>query len=109
MTQKNSLPLLVLAVAAVFASMAPGAFASQALASKYACVACHQADKKLVGPSWTDIGTKYANGNKSAAQLAQSIKQGGSGKWGPIPMPAQPVSEAEAQTLAKWVLDHGNK
>ncbi|HBO80346.1 MAG TPA: cytochrome C, partial [Cupriavidus sp.] len=38
------------------------------------------------------------------AQLSQSILKGSSGKWGPIPMPPNQVSEAEANTLAKWVL-----
>jgi cytochrome c len=37
--------------------------------------------------------------------LTASIKKGGSGKWGPIPMPAQAaLSEADAKTLAAWVL-----
>lgn len=87
--------------------MATSARASDALASKYACVACHQAAVKTVGPSWNDIAAKYADGSKSAEQLAASIKRGGSGNWGPVPMPAQPaLSDADAQTLAKWVLGH---
>jgi cytochrome c len=33
------------------------------------------------------------------------VLKGGSGTWGPIPMPANPqVSEAEARSLVKWVL-----
>jgi cytochrome c len=37
--------------------------------------------------------------------LAKSIKAGGSGKWGPVPMPAQPaLSDADALALANWVL-----
>jgi cytochrome c len=81
--------------------------ASEALAAKYACVACHQAERKLVGPAWNDIASKYANGSKTPDQLAEAIRQGGSGIWGPVPMPAQPrVSEAEAQALAAWVLGH---
>lgn len=29
----------------------------------------------------------------------------GSGKWGPVPMPAQAaLSEADARTLAEWIL-----
>lgn len=81
------------------------AWASKELAQKNACLACHAADKKLVGPAYQDIAKKYA-GDKDAAQaLARSIKAGGSGKWGPVPMPAQPgLSEADASSLAQWIL-----
>jgi len=64
--------------------------ADQALAQKNACMACHAADKKLVGPAFQDVA---------------SIKAGGFGKWGPVPMPAQPaLSDADTQTLAAWIL-----
>jgi cytochrome c len=40
-----------------------------------------------------------------AAKLAASIKAGGAGKWGPIPMPAQAnLKEEDAKTLAVWIL-----
>lgn len=82
------------------------ASASQALAQKYACVACHQPTVKVVGPSWKDIGARYGEGKGTAAQLAASIKSGSSGKWGPMPMPAQAqVPDADLQLLAQWVLD----
>lgn len=81
------------------------AWASKELAQKNACMACHAAEKKLVGPAYQDVAKKYA-GEKDAAQvLARSIKAGGSGKWGAVPMPAQPgLSEADATTLAQWIL-----
>jgi cytochrome c len=38
-------------------------------------------------------------------KLAAKIIKGGSGAWGPVPMPANPqVNEAEAKKLAAWVL-----
>lgn len=99
-----------LSVALVMLLGAGTAHASEALAGKYACVACHQAERQLVGPAWKDIAAKYADGSKTAAQLAASIRQGGSGKWGPVPMPAQPaLSEADARALAVWVLGHKRK
>lgn len=80
-------------------------FASQELAQKNACLACHAMDKKLVGPSYQSIAAKYAGQTNAQTLLAESIKKGGSGKWGPIPMPAQAaLSEADAKTLASWVL-----
>ncbi len=82
------------------------AVASTALAQKYTCVACHQPVVKVVGPSWKEIGARYSDGKGTAAQLAASIKAGSSGKWGAMPMPAQPqVPEADLQALAQWVLD----
>ncbi len=83
--------------------LAMPAHASLALAAKNACTACHAVDKKLVGPAYQDVAKKYAG--KSADELAKSIKAGGSGKWGPVPMPAQAaLSDADAKTLAAWIL-----
>ena len=89
--------------AALMALMASPAFANLDLAKKNACMACHAVDKKLVGPAYQDVAKKYAG--KSADELAKSIKAGGSGKWGAVPMPAQPgLSDADLKTLATWVL-----
>ena len=38
------------------------------------------------------------------AALAAKIKGGSKGEWGQVPMPANNVTDAEAATLAKWVL-----
>jgi cytochrome c len=90
-------------VASVAALSAP-AIASQALAQKNGCLACHAVDKKLVGPGYQEVAKKYA-GKMSADELAKRIKSGGSGHWGPVPMPAQAaLSEADAKTLATWIL-----
>ena len=69
------------------------------------CASCHAIDKKLVGPSYQDVAKKYGGQKDAAANLAKSIKAGGSGKWGPVPMPAQAaLSDADALTLATWIL-----
>ena len=84
---------------------APAAFASQELAQKKNCMACHAIDKKLVGPAYKDVAAKYAKDKDAYKKLAEKIVKGGSGVWGPVPMPANTqVSPAEAETLAKWVL-----
>ena len=69
--------------------LAGPALASKELAQKHACLACHAADKKIVGPSYQEIAKKYAGQKDAEQMLAKSIKAGGSGKWGPVPMPAQ--------------------
>ncbi len=89
--------------ATLLALMASPAFANLDLAKKNACMACHAVDKKLVGPAYQEVAKKYAG--KNADELAKSIKAGGSGKWGPVPMPAQAaLSDADAKTLAAWIL-----
>ena len=81
------------------------ALADQALATAKNCMACHAVDKKLVGPAYKDVAAKYAGQKDAADKLAVKIVKGGSGVWGPVPMPANPqVSEAEAKKLAAWVM-----
>jgi cytochrome c len=90
-------------IAVMLAVSVGAAHASADLAKSKNCLACHAVDKKLVGPSFKDVAARYTQ--KDVAQLAASIRKGGAGKWGPIPMPANPqVSEAEATALATWVL-----
>ena len=80
-------------------------WADLALAQKNACMACHAVDKKLVGPAYQEVAKKYAGQADAQAQLAKSIKAGGSGKWGAVPMPPQAaLSDADANTLAAWIL-----
>ena len=79
--------------------------ASEDLAKQKACLACHQIDKKLVGPAYKDIAAKYKTDKDAEKKLAVKVRAGGTGVWGQIPMPANPsVSEAEAATLVKWIL-----
>lgn len=84
------------------------AFADNALAQKNGCLACHAVDKKLVGPAYQDVAKKYAGQKDAVAALAASIKKGGSGKWGAIPMPPQAaLSDADIKILATWILGGG--
>ena len=96
--------LLILGTALAALVSGP-AFASADLAQKKNCLACHAADKKVIGPSYKDVAAKYAGQKDAADKLAQKIMKGGSGVWGAVPMPANPqVNEAEAKHLATWVL-----
>ena len=95
----------VLAGAALAAMLASPALASMELAQKKSCMACHAADKKLVGPSYKDVAAKYAGQKDAAAKLADKIQKGSVGAWGQVPMPANPqVNAEEAKQLATWVL-----
>jgi cytochrome c len=92
-------------VSAGLLASAGNALASEALAKKYNCLACHAMDKKLVGPSYVDVATKYKGDAGAEAKLIAKVKNGGSGVWGPIPMPPNAaVPDADIKTLVKWVL-----
>ncbi|HIV73185.1 MAG TPA: c-type cytochrome [Candidatus Aquabacterium excrementipullorum] len=95
----------LLAAVAVSATLSLPAQASQELAQSKACLACHNVDKKVVGPAFKDIAKKYAGKKGADVQLAAKVQKGGGGVWGTMPMPANPqVSDAEAKQLVKWIL-----
>ena len=97
--------LVLAALSAVSTFTAAPAFADQALATAKNCMACHAVDKKLVGPAYKAVAAKYAGQKDAVDKLAAKIIKGGSGVWGPVPMPANAqVNDAEAKKLAAWVM-----
>lgn len=92
--------------AALAAVVALPAQASEELAKKHACVACHNVKgAKTVGPTYVEVAKKYAGQKDAAAKLADKVKKGGTGVWGQIPMPPNAaVPDADIQALVKWVL-----
>lgn len=95
-------------VATVLAGMYSAAVAQEPdpakLAQQKACLACHTVDKKVVGPSYKEVATKYAGQKDAEKQLVTKVMKGGSGVWGTMPMPPQALSEAEARLLVQWIL-----
>ena len=94
----------VIALSALALLATAPAFANQQLAQQKNCMSCHAVDKKIVGPAYKDVAAKYKNDPKAEAMLVQKVMKGGAGVWGPVPMPPNAVSDAEAHTLVKWVL-----
>ncbi len=79
--------------------------ASEDLAKAKNCLGCHTVDKKLVGPSYKDIAAKRSAEKGADAALAKKIRGGSKGEWGGPEMPPNAaVNDAEAATLAKWIL-----
>ena len=73
---------------------------------KAGCVACHAKDKKIVGPAFKDIAAKY-KGQDVVAKLSDKVRKGGSGVWGPIPMPpngADKISDADLKAVIESIL-----
>jgi cytochrome c551/c552 len=80
--------------------------AVMAMLQKNNCTACHAVDKRILGPSFLEIAKKHAG---KADYLAGKVKSGGAGVWGPIPMPAQTLSDSEAKTIAAWLASGAGK
>jgi cytochrome c len=104
------------AVAAAAAAAVPAAAAATAsagasgdiaaLTQKNNCTACHAAQTRIVGPSWSEIAGKHPG---KVDYIATKIRSGGSGVWGAIPMPPQTLSEEEAKKIAGWLASGGKQ
>ncbi|WP_197329285.1 c-type cytochrome [Ralstonia syzygii] len=78
---------------------------AQTIANQNACLGCHAANRKLVGPSYQDVAAKYKGDAGAQAKLVKKVREGGLGVWGQIPMPANPkISDADLKTVIDWVL-----
>jgi len=100
------------AAAAPAAATAPAALpdpakaahaAAQALARKHNCLTCHGVERKVVGPGLREVSKKYAARGDAVEYLSRKIVEGGSGLWGPVPMPAQNLPAADVRALATWL------
>jgi len=100
-----TLTLGVAASAFVSTAHADDAPRGRMVANANACMGCHAVDRKLVGPSFQQIAAKYKGDVQAPAKLSRKVKEGGSGVWGMIPMPAhQSMSDADIRTVVDWVL-----
>ena len=81
-----------------------------ALAAKSGCMVCHQIDKKLVGPAWSDVSKRYKGDAGARARLVAKVKAGGKGNWtdvtGGAAMPpnSPKVSDENIEKLVKFIL-----
>jgi S-disulfanyl-L-cysteine oxidoreductase SoxD len=97
-------------------SSSPGSSASPArvvspadLAQKYACLACHHQQDKMIGPNFSSIASKYQASQTDPAtisRLTEKLKQGGSGVWGDVPMPPQKhIRDEDLIGMLQWILN----
>lgn len=94
----------ILALAVAVLAVSQPTFANQKLAAEKNCMACHAVDKKLLGPAYKDVATKYAGQKDAIATLTTKVMKGGGGVWGGY-MPANPqVTPEEAKILVTWIL-----
>jgi cytochrome c len=96
---------IILIAAAACLPVAGPALADEALAKKHNCFTCHTVDKKNVGPAYKEIAKKYKGQADAQAKLAEKVKKGGQGVWGPVPMPPNAaVPDADVNALVAWIL-----
>ena len=86
------------------------ALSARELAQKYTCTACHQSDRKLVGPSHAEIAARYRGNAAAEALLMAKVRAGGSGTWGANVMPPHTnISDEDLHALVRWSLSGGNE
>ncbi|MGO4476974.1 c-type cytochrome [Massilia sp. 2TAF26] len=89
----------VVAMASTASTAPPAAFQANA------CLACHGVDSKVVGPSFMSVRAKYKDDPGASVRLVEKIRNGSTGSWGPIPMPAQDhVKDEDLKVLVGWIL-----
>ncbi|HET7260600.1 MAG TPA: c-type cytochrome [Casimicrobiaceae bacterium] len=97
---------IVLGFSALAVASAAAADQLEDMMKKEGCNACHSEDKKIVGPSYKDVAAKYRGNPKAVEMLVEKVKKGGSGVWGPIPMPPNSprVSDADIKKMVELIL-----
>ncbi|HEX2013125.1 MAG TPA: c-type cytochrome [Roseateles sp.] len=77
-----------------------------ALLQQHACLACHQIDSKVVGPSLREVAARYKDRGDARDYFVSRLKGGSTGVWGPVPMPPQAhLPAADLKAIADWLAD----
>ena len=59
----------------------------------------------MIGPSYKDVAAKYKGDAGAVAKLTEKVKKGGSGVWGPVPMPPNTqVKDADVKKMVELIL-----
>jgi len=69
------------------------------------CLSCHQLNRKSIGPAYSDVARKYRNDSTASARLGKKIREGGSGVWSQVAMPAHPaLSDEQAVAMLAYIM-----
>jgi cytochrome c len=111
--QKHKINKRIIFVACIVGFSSPISLADQekklaeGLAKKHGCLSCHSETKKIIGPAFRDIAEKYRQTPTAEKYLILRVKNGGSGIWGVVAMPANKnISESDLEKITQWVLNH---
>lgn len=76
-----------------------------AIMRRSACLSCHQLATPSVGPTFLAIADRYRTDASAEARLIAKVRDGGSGAWGDLPMPAHPQhNAAELVEIVRTIL-----
>ncbi|MGB8408888.1 MAG: c-type cytochrome [Gallionella sp.] len=100
---KSVIPSIVATACLIIAG--PAFSADMPAAGKAKCGACHDVDKKKVGPSYHDISAKYKGDADAAGKIAASVNKGGSFGWnmGKMPPKGMGANETEIKEMAEYI------
>jgi len=77
----------------------------QYILQQHRCKACHAPNKKVIGPSFQAISAKYPNDINTVKYLSARVKNGGSGVWGVVAMPAiRSIGDADLLEVITWIM-----
>jgi cytochrome c len=69
------------------------------------CLSCHQFNRKSIGPAYVDVARKYHDDRTATARLVRKIREGGSGVWGKVTMPAHPaLTDVQASAMLAYIM-----
>jgi S-disulfanyl-L-cysteine oxidoreductase SoxD len=94
----------IASVAAKPTATAQAGASGKELVNQSGCLACHGLTSRIVGPGFNEIAGKYNGQDGAEAKLVAKVKNGGSGAWGAVPMPAQPqLKDEDIATIVRWI------
>jgi cytochrome c len=86
------------------------AMVGKSLLGSLTCMTCHKEEEKSIGPAYVEVSRKYRRNPDAVEYLAGKIKNGGSGVWGEVAMPANPgLSTDEAKKLVAYIMSLGRR
>jgi cytochrome c len=73
--------------------------------ARRACTTCHAFDRKVVGPAFAEVATRYRGRQEAVNYLVERIRKGSVGARGDTAMPGQAtISDEEVHTVARWIV-----
>lgn len=78
----------------------------EALIGENDCQSCHKVAGKSIGPSYLEIGQRYAEDDNALEYLTGKIISGGGGVWGENAMAAHPdLATDEAADMVRYIMN----
>jgi len=75
------------------------------IAKQNSCLSCHGVNNKILGPGFNEVAKRYKSEASAEKQLIAKVKNGGSGNWGSVAMPAhEQMSNEDIKLIVNWIL-----